>query len=57
MKKVTSYSLPVDLIEGLNVKSFELSAKRGRRVTAAQVIEEALLKFGVKPINGDKDNG
>ena len=51
---VTSYKLPKDLVQGLKIKSFELSAQRGTKVTSAQIVEEALLKFGVKPYKAPK---
>jgi hypothetical protein len=51
-KKITSYYLPISLIEAINKKSFELTVQRNKRVTSANVIEEALRHIGVTANKG-----
>ena len=51
----TSFSLDHQLIQGLKIKSFELSLKRGKKVTASAIVAEALLKFGVVPSKAKND--
>lgn len=50
----TSFNIPKDLVNGLKQKSFELTAKRGERVTASALVIEALLNYGIKPIKVQK---
>lgn len=48
MKKITSFNLDVDLVHALKVRALELSKKKGIRVSASQLIEDALNHFGIK---------
>lgn len=48
-KTPTSFSLPKNLVEALKQKSYEQTAKRGKRVTASDIVVEALLLYGITP--------
>lgn len=53
-KTPTSFSLDPHLVNGLRIRSYDLSASLGKRVTCSDIVADALRKYGVRAVDPDK---
>ena len=48
-KEAITLYLDKDILKSLQRRSLELSLKSEKKVTRSEIVERALIKFGVKP--------